>query len=112
MKRFALLFFSLCISFSVFSQTRLDRDDGNLPQRIENMRGDDSRDSLGARSNQSQSSNSKGIGRTGLTECAGEFAYCGASTCRPTGRTIVVKEDGGKYTRKYPEATCKCPVIT
>lgn len=112
MKRFALFFFSLCISFSVFSQTRLDRGDGNLPQRIENMRGDDSRDSLGNRSNQVQSSNSKGIGRTGLTECAGEFAYCGASTCRPTGRTIVVKEDGGKYTRKYPEATCKCPVIT
>ena len=25
---------------------------------------------------------------------------------------IKVKEDGGKYTREYPEAVCTCPVIT
>ena len=52
------------------------------------------------------------LGKTGLTECPGEFALCGASTCKPTGKKIKVKEDGGKTTREYDEAVCKCPIIT
>ena len=54
----------------------------------------------------------KGISKIGLTECHGEFAYCGASTCKPTGKKITVKEDGGKTTKEYDEAVCTCPIIT
>lgn len=54
----------------------------------------------------------KGITKDGLALCAGEFALCASSTCKPTGKTITVQEDGGKTTKQYPEAICKCPVIT
>ena len=54
----------------------------------------------------------KGITKEGFAVCAGEFAICASSTCKPTGKTISVKEDGGKTTKQYPEAVCKCPVVT
>jgi hypothetical protein len=54
----------------------------------------------------------KGITKDGFAVCAGEFAICASSTCKPTGKTISVKEDGGKTTKQYPEAVCKCPVVT
>jgi hypothetical protein len=41
------------------------------------------------------------LGRTGLTQCQGEFALCASSTCTPTGRKIKVNE----------EASCTCPII-
>ena len=52
------------------------------------------------------------VKNTGLTSCPGEFALCAASTCKPTGRMIKVKEADGKTTKEYPEAVCKCPIIT
>ena len=58
------------------------------------------------------SGDKKGISKAGLAVCAGEFALCASSTCKPTGKTITVSEDGGKTTKQYPESICKCPVIT
>ena len=55
---------------------------------------------------------SRGITKDGFAICAGEFALCASSTCKPTGKTIAVSEDGGKTTKQYPESICKCPVIT
>jgi len=55
---------------------------------------------------------SRGVTKAGLTECGGDFAYCGASTCKPTGKKIKVNEDGGKTTKEYSEAICTCPIIT
>jgi hypothetical protein len=53
------------------------------------------------------------IDKTGTKMCPGEFALCGASTCKPTGRKIEVKQDGGsKPSKKYDEAVCTCPIIT
>jgi hypothetical protein len=49
---------------------------------------------------------------SGTKICPGEFALCASSTCVTTGRQIEVKENGGKTTRKYPEVSCKCPIIT
>jgi len=46
-----------------------------------------------------------------LTYCPGEFAFCGSSTCKPTGRKIEVKVDGGNKTKLYDESDCKCPII-
>ena len=51
------------------------------------------------------------LGKTGLTQCQGEFALCAASTCTPTGKKIKVNEDGGKTSRLYEEASCTCPII-
>jgi hypothetical protein len=111
MKHFLLLLTLFLLSASANAQSRPSGDRGDMRQRIENVRSNDSGVADNS-SNNSQSSQSKGVGKIGLTECGGEFAYCGASTCKPTGKMITVKEDGGKYTRKYPEAVCKCPVIT
>jgi len=68
-------------------------------------------------SNRDSSSNSstnvpRPVKNTGITECPGEFALCAASTCKPTGRMIKVKEADGKTTKEYPESVCKCPIIT
>lgn len=52
------------------------------------------------------------VKNTGLTSCPGEFALCAASTCRPTGKMIKVKEADGKTTKEFPEAICTCPIIT
>lgn len=82
-------------------------------------RDDPRRDNLGGNSgardgNKSGSGNVKSrvLNRTGLTQCQGEFALCAASTCKPTGKKIKVNEDGGKTTKEYDEASCKCPIIT
>ena len=112
MKKALLLLAALVISFSVFAQSGPSGDSRDLRQRMENMKSGDSRNSRGDRSNDSQTTKSKGVTKTGLSQCRGEFAYCGSSTCKPTGKMIKVKEDGGKYTREYPEAVCTCPVIT
>ena len=41
-----------------------------------------------------------------LTICNGPFALCAASTCEPTGKTMVTN-DG----KTYPEMKCTCPVL-
>jgi len=46
------------------------------------------------------------------TFCPGEYAFCGSSTCKPTGRKIAVNVDGGNKTKEYDESECKCPIIT
>lgn len=50
--------------------------------------------------------------RSGVQQCAGEFALCASSTCKLTGRNIEVNINGGKSTKSYPEVVCKCPIIT
>ena len=49
--------------------------------------------------------------KSGTQLCSGEFAFCASSTCVKTGREIEVKERDGKGSRKYPEVSCKCPII-
>jgi hypothetical protein len=97
----------LLAQYDARSQSNDSRPD--LRQRMD-PRSNDRRDDRS--SDDYLSRTSKGIGKEGLTECKGEFAYCGASTCKPTGKKIKVKEDGGKTTKEYEEAACKCPIIT
>jgi len=89
---------------------------GRVDQRMDDRSNGDVRQSVGndrSRSDDgSKSSDSKGAGKSGIAMCPGEFALCASSTCKPTGKTITVKEDGGKTTKQYPEAICKCPVVT
>ena len=85
---------------------RMDnRSNGDVRQRVDGNRSNGSDDGKA-------SGDKRGVGKGGMAVCAGEFALCASSTCKPTGRTITVKEDGGKTTKQYPEAICKCPVIT
>jgi hypothetical protein len=90
-----------------------ERDIRDTVDRVENKPNDVVRDN---RANASPgyyaSRTSKGVTKAGLTECSGDFAYCGASICKPTGKKIKVNEDGGKTTKEYDEAICKCPIIT
>lgn len=51
------------------------------------------------------------ITASGTQLCAGEFAFCASSTCVKTGREIEVAEKDGKSSRKFPEVSCKCPII-
>ena len=86
-------------------EQRMDnRSSGDMRQRPD----DRSRDADDKRG----SGDKKGISKAGLAVCAGEFALCASSTCKPTGKTSTVKEDGGKTTKQYPESICKCPIIT
>jgi len=87
-----------------------------VDQRMDNrsnggMRQDGTKDSAKS-TNDVKRDGSRGITKDGFTLCAGEFALCASSVCKPTGKTITVKEDGGKTTKQYPESICKCPVIT
>jgi len=95
--------------------------DPNLRDRVEQRKDSSSngdvRQSVGGDRNKSadntkSNTGKDGVGNAGMAMCAGEFALCASSTCKPTGKTITVKEDGGKTTKQYPEAICKCPVIT
>jgi hypothetical protein len=114
MKKILILFIGLFISCSIFAQTGTTRDDRDLRQavgsqpQLDTRQGD--RDSRDKRDN--NSSKRDGVTKAGLTECAGEFALCAASTCKPTGKTITVKENGGKTTKQYQESVCTCPIIT
>jgi len=116
MKKLLILFIGLLISCSIFadndpnSRDKLDnRMDGHSNGDVRRSNGDDSskNDPDGKAANARD-----GISKAGFTLCAGEFALCASSTCTPTGKTITVKEDGGKTTKQYPEAVCKCPVVT
>jgi len=42
--------------------------------------------------------------------CDGAYALCAASTCTPTGGTIIVNVAGGGIA-SFPEAACTCPVF-
>ena len=52
------------------------------------------------------------VRNSGIQQCAGEFALCASSTCKPTGRMMKVNIADGKGTKEYPEVVCKCPIIT
>ena len=41
-----------------------------------------------------------------ISMCSGKFALCAASTCKPTGGTII-SNDG----QVWPEVSCTCPVL-
>jgi hypothetical protein len=45
----------------------------------------------------------------GLQLCKGPYALCAASTCTPTGGTIVVNTARG--TNTFPAASCTCPIF-
>lgn len=111
----------VCVVFlATLSLATIAQPDPNMrdrmEQRIDSRPNVDIRQSVANDRNKSddssKSSNSRGIGKAGIALCAGEFALCASSTCKPTGKTITVKEDGGKTTKQYPESICKCPVIT
>jgi len=87
-----------------------DRDNRDRPDKKSNDVVRDSRSD--SSTGYYASRTSKGFTKAGLTECTGDFAYCGASTCKPTGKKIKVNEDGGKTTKEYQEAVCTCPIIT
>jgi hypothetical protein len=97
---------------SLIAQAEVRRDDARpvlkdaAENRVQNNRSTDNR-------NSNASSNvPRPVKNTGLTSCPGEFALCAASTCKPTGRMIKVKEADGKTTKEFPEAICTCPIIT
>jgi hypothetical protein len=45
-----------------------------------------------------------------LKICEGEFALCAASTCQPTGGSLIVNVTGGG-TASFPEYNCTCPIF-
>jgi len=109
------------VFLSSLSLVALAQSDSNIrdrvDQRMDSRSNGDVRQSAGGDRNKgagnTKSTTGKdGVGNAGIAMCAGEFALCASSTCKPTGKTITVKEDGGKTTKQYPEAICKCPVIT
>ena len=111
----------LAFSLGALSLLSLAQTDPHLRDRVEQRIDDRSNGSVrqdGASDRAKNTDDTKGNGSgRGVTKadfamCAGEFALCASSTCKPTGKTITVEEDGGKTTKQYPEAVCKCPVIT
>ena len=128
MKKFlsaaAILLSIACASFwGSASAASIDLSADPLVLAQADMRNRDVRDRVDARpddggrradrnSDDYASRTSRGVTKAGLTECGGDFAYCGASTCKPTGKKIKVDQDGGKTTKEYEEAVCTCPIIT
>ena len=113
--------FIFAIFLGSLSLLALAQNDPNLRDRVEQRV--DNRANGGARQDGASdrtkntddtkgNGSGRGVTRDGFAICAGEFALCASSTCKPTGKTITVQEDGGKTTKQYPEAVCKCPVIT
>ncbi len=108
--------FLACLSLASIAQNDPNLR-GRVEQRIDSGSNGDVRQSMdGDRRKNDDTTKTSGTndghGTAGIAMCPGEFALCASSTCKPTGRTITVKEDGGKTTKQYPEAICKCPVIT
>lgn len=81
-------------------------------RKDEGVRRDDRGNSTAVKDSNSGGNKGRVLGRTGLTQCEGEFALCAASTCKPTGKKMKVNEDGGKTTKEYDSAECQCPIIT
>ena len=86
---------------------RRDESRPAVQKEVEN-RVQSNRDSSGGNSRPSARNDVK---NAGITKCPGEFALCAASTCKPTGRMIKVKEADGKTTKEFPESVCTCPII-
>ena len=112
--------FIFAIFLGSLSLVAIAQNDPNVRGRVEQRVDDRSsggvrQDGAGDRAkntDDTKSGSGRGVTKAGLAMCAGEFALCASSTCKPTGKTITVEEDGGKTTKQYPEAVCKCPVIT
>jgi hypothetical protein len=106
-------FFSATLAFSVFAQP--DSNTQNLRDRVEQR--DASRgDKITKRDLRETTRDTPGLASLPagpkLTACPGEFAFCGSSTCKPTGKKIAVNVGGDNRTKYYPEAVCECPIIT
>ena len=106
-------FFSATLAFSVFAQS--DSNTQNLRDRVEQR--DASRgDKITKRDLRETARDTPGLASLPagpkLTACPGEFAFCGSSTCKPTGKKIAVNVGGDNRTKDYPEAVCECPIIT
>ena len=111
-KAFSLGVSILGFATFLFFQSAIAQPDPNMRDRIEQRRDvktdDSNRDiSQGPRSTRLDAP----VGPK-LTLCRGEYAFCGSSTCKPTGRKIKVNVDGGKKKKEYDESECKCPIIT
>lgn len=113
--------FIFAIFLGSLSLASLAQNDPNLRDRVEQrvdnrsnggVRQDGASDRTKSVDDTKRDGSVRGITRDGFAICAGEFALCASSTCKPTGKTITVQEDGGKTSKQYPEAVCKCPVIT
>lgn len=115
LKKITLSFILASLSLIAVAQSDPNMRD-RVDQRMDNrsnggLRQDGTKDSAKS-TNEVKRDGTRGITKDGFAVCAGEFALCASSTCKPTGKTISVSEDGGKTTKQYPESICKCPVIT
>jgi len=114
LKKIIFSLFLASLSLISYAQTdpnlrnRVEQRKDNSPDVRQKVEGDRSKSASDSR----DSADKKGVGKQGIAMCAGEFALCASSTCKPTGKTITVKEDGGKTTKQYPESICKCPIVT
>ena len=98
------------LSSNIYLLAQVDqRRDGVIDPRD---RKDGPRNESETKSKRNQTANSSpSTTSKGFRMCPGEFAFCASSTCVKTGKEIEVKEADGKTTRKYPEVSCKCPII-
>ncbi|WP_071467252.1 hypothetical protein [Polynucleobacter asymbioticus] len=112
-KKICLFAFSASLAFSALGQSDSnaqnlkDRVDQRATSRGDNITKQDVRETV----RDTPGKASAPVGPK-LTACPGEFAFCGSSTCKPTGRKIAVNVGGDHRTKNYPEAVCECPIIT
>lgn len=113
LKKILLFAFSVSLAFSALGQS--DSNAQNLKDRIDqraSSRGDNiTKQDVRETVRDTPGKASAPVGPK-LTACPGEFAFCGSSTCKPTGRKIAVNVGGDHRTKNYPEAVCECPIIT
>lgn len=111
-KAFSLGVSILGFATFLFCQSAIAQPDPNMRDRVEQRRDvktDDSNRDIGQGPRSTRLDAPVG---PKLTLCRGEYAFCGSSTCKPTGRKIKVNVDGGKKKKEYDESECKCPIIT
>jgi hypothetical protein len=116
-----ILFTGMCLSaYAVdqnsssyqVAQSDRTRDDSRPDLRDDLKNRMDAKDAKKDDTGSSSASSGSKTGKAEIALCPGEFAFCASSTCEKTGKTITVKEDGGKTTKQYPEVACKCPIVT
>jgi len=108
---FSLATFILGVTCLLLGQPSMAQPDPNMRDRMEQRRDAKTDTSKDRRQDPRSTKLDAPVGPK-VTLCPGEYAFCGSSTCKPTGRKIKVKVDGGKKTKEYDESECKCPIIT
>jgi hypothetical protein len=92
--------FSLCacilgITYLLLGQAVMAQSDPNMRDRMEQRRDAKTNSSQDSRQDPRSTKLDAPVGPK-VTLCPGEYAFCSSSTCKPTGRKIKVKVDGGK----------------